>query len=792
MVESSTNESRCLPFRRAAVIGAGVMGGQIAAHLANAGLAVDLLDIPAKEGDKNAIVAGAFKRLGKLKPPPFFTKEVSQRIRLGNLEDDIARLGEADWIIEVVVERLDIKRSLLEKIEEHASADAVITSNTSGLPIADICAERSGAFRKRFLGTHFFNPPRYLPLFEIIPTGDTDPAIVQRVSEFARVRLGKGVVVAKDTPNFIGNRIGVFSMMLALSALDRGFTIEEVDALTGPLIGRAKSATFRTADVVGLDTLVHVAKNLYEAVPKDESREVFAVSPLLEALVDKGALGQKAGAGFYRKQGREILSIDPKTGEYRAAAELDLGDIGKIKKVGDLGERLRLLFVDEGRAGGLFRWLILETLGYAARRLPEISESPADVDRAIRWGFGWKLGPFEVWDALGFDAVREAMKKADVSLPAWIDAMAAAGADSFYRGSAASVEVFLPSGAYAEDPRPADELTVAALEVSPGRRVWENPEAALHDMGEGVALFEFRSKANSLSQKVMEGLGEALDIVEKGPWKGLVIGNDGDNFSVGANLGEMAQMAQAGDFAGIGTLIERFQEVVQRVRYAPKPVVVAAHGKTLGGGCELVLACPHPVASAETYPGLVELGVGLIPAGSGTTRMAAWASARAGAPKPTIVQGFLADAFSAIAMAKVGMGARDAQRLGLLSPAAPVVMNPARRLHVAKHEVLRLDAQGFEPPTPVDEVFVLGRSGRAQLEQVAYNMREGRFASDYDRFLATRVAWVMTGGDISGPQMVPERYLLGLEREVFLQLLKETKTHERIESILTTNKPLRN
>lgn len=792
MTISAGEHPRLLPFRTAAVIGAGVMGGQIAAHLANAGLEVHLLDIAPGEGPKNAIVEGAFARLAKLKPPPYFDDRAPARVTLGNLDEHLPRLAKAEWVIEAIVEKLDAKQQLFARLEPHLSPGAIVSSNTSGISIADIAAGCSPSFRKRFLGTHFFNPPRYLELLELIPAAETDPAVVEAIARFARVHLGKGVVVAKDTPNFIANRVGVYSMMLAIGAVESGYTIEEIDALTGPLIGRPKSATFRTADVVGLDTLVHVARHLEGAVPHDESRAVFRVPAVLEALVAAGALGQKSGAGFYKKQGKDILVLDPAAQAHVQARPPALGDLDALKRAGGLPQRLRALLADEGRGGQLFRTLVLGTLAYAARRLPEIADGPVDVDRAMRWGFGWSLGPFETWDALGFQEGLAAMRAAGLAVPAWVDDLAKSGATGFYQGAKTARQVYsLAAKGFVAEPVEADEITAASVGARSSAPVFANDEGALHDMGDGVLLYEFRSKANALSRAVMEGLDASIRLVEEGPWEGLVVGNDGENFSVGANLAEIAELGQAKRFAEIGALVARFQEVVSRLRYARKPVVVAARGKTLGGGCEMTMACPNPVAAAETYAGLVELGVGLIPAGTGMARMAAWASTRAATEELAHVQAFVVQAFKTVGQARVAGSAVEAKKLGFLAPGAPIVMHAARRLFVAKHEVLRLARQGYLPPAK-DDILVVGNPGRAQLEQAAYNLAQGRFASDYDRHLAARMTYVLTGGDLSAPQRVPEDYLLGLEREVFLSLLGEKKTHERIAAILTTGKPLRN
>jgi len=783
------------PFRRAAVLGAGVMGSQIAAHLANAGLEVLLLDVApediGREGRPNDIVEKAFKDASRLSPDPFMSEAARRRITLGNFKEDFDRIGDADWVIEVVVERLDVKRDVMARIEEHAREDAVISTNTSGLPISDIAEGRSDEFRSRFLGTHFFNPPRYLKLFEVIPTEETDAEVLQRVSEFARLHLGKGIVVAKDTPNFIGNRIGVYAMMQALREFTEGrFTIEEIDELTGTLIGHPKSATFRTADVVGLDTLQHVAQNLYVAIPDDESRDAFQVPEVLEKLVEQKRLGQKTRAGFYKKEVKHILSIRPETMEYEAPKESVL-DLDQFKG-GSLESRLKKFYEDEGRAGDFFRRTTLDLLGYAARRIPEISESPADVDRAIMWGFGWEIGPFETWDALGFERVRDDLRDQGIALPDWVDAVPDEG---FFTRKDGTRHTWIPGeGRYVADPQPADEWGLALIKRNEKKTLWQNDEAALLDLGEGVALFEFRSKANSLGRTVMEGLGEVIDRVENDrDLRGMVIGNEGKNFSVGANLGEVAMALMMGEMEAIGQFLKGFQDTVQAVRYSTKPVVVITHQRVLGGGCEITMACPHPVASAETYMGLVELGVGLIPAGCGTMMMAAKAGElAANRDRPSEIQPFLRKHFEQIAMAKVATSAFMAQEMNLLPPDAVIVMNEARRFHVARQEVLRLSEQGYLPPPVRSKIPVQGAPGRAQFDVALYQYRNGEYISDYDVYLAQRLAWVMTGGDLTGPAEVHEDYLLDLEREVFLSLLGEEKTQARIQSILTTNKPLRN
>lgn len=783
------------PFRTVTVLGAGTMGAQIAAHLANAGLQVYLLDIAPKEGGKNDIVQAMFKKMTKLKPDPFFTKAAAKRITLGNFDDNFDYVGRADWVIEVVIEKMEIKRQVMARIEAHARPDAVISTNTSGLPIGQIAEGRSLDFKRRFLGTHFFNPPRYLKLLEVIPTDETDPEVLARIAHFGRVHLGKGIVVANDSPYFVGNRIGMYGMLRAIDFLtNRGYSIEEIDALTGPLLGRPKSATFRTADVVGLDVMKHVTENLYEAVPNDESRDVFKVPPILASLVENGALGAKTRAGFYRKEGKVIKSINPASGQYEDPKPINLGDLDMIKRAGDLGSRMRGLYADDGRAGAFFREVSLDLLAYSARRIPEITDSPADLDRAVGWGFGWEMGPFQTWDALGFEAVLGDMQKHGYTVPDWVGTMAANGITSFYREVDGMQQVYIPAqGTYVDDPSPADELSLAAVKTNPETTLWKNADAALLDLGDGVTLFEFRSKANSLGQEVLEGLNKALDKVEGDPnIRGMVIGNEGKDFSVGANLGEVAMAVMMGAFDQIETSISVFQQSVQRIRYAAKPVVVTTHQRVLGGGCEMTIACPNPVLSAETYIGLVELGVGLIPGGSGTMMMAARASEKAPNGHVSEIQSFLMKYFLTIAQAQVATSARQAEEMDFVTDRAEVVMNAERRFHVAKAKVVALSEAGYLPPPVRTHIKVLGTSARATLEAGAYNFLQGGFISEYDYHLASKLAYIMTGGNLTGPAEVHEDYLLDLEREVFLHLLGQQKTQERITHILTTNKPLRN
>jgi 3-hydroxyacyl-CoA dehydrogenase len=724
----------------------------------------------------------------KHSPAIFFTEKTARRVIPGNFDEHFDRLANVDWVIEAVVEKLDVKQELMQRLEAVIREDTIVSTNTSGLPIHAIARGRSESFRQRFLGTHFFNPPRYLKLLELIPTSDTDPQVLARMQRFGEIHLGKGVVIAKDTPNFIANRIGMYATMLGLKAwTEKGYTIEEIDTLTGTIVGRPKSGTFRTADLVGLDTLLYVAENLYPAIPNDESREMFRVPEIVRKLVATGTLGTKTGQGFYKKQKGEILSLNRETLAYEPAKLVDLGELAVIDKLPDLHERLRSLYQDPGWAGEFFRHTTLALLGYSARRIPEIADSPVEVDRALRWGFGWELGPFEIWDVLGFETVLSDLKAANIAVPAWIETMHQQAVTQFYQDQ----QVYLPTQNYYPITISSDELDLNALKTDPQRILWQNPEAALLDLGDGVALYEFRSKGNTLSLDVVNGLSEVLDLLETDNFKGLVIGNSSAHFSGGANLAEMGMMAQSGNFVALTQLLEQFQALMQRIRYAPKPIVAAIQGRALGGGCELVMACPQVVAAAETYIGLVEVSVGLIPGAGGIMRMVSRATERAATELASHIQPFLRSAFETIATAKVSSSAAEAQELGFLPATARIIMNGDRRLAIAKAEVLHLDRVGYLPPAQ-NAIMVLGRAGRAVLDHAAYIFQQGGYASEYDRYLAGRVAYVMTGGELSVPALVSEDYLLQLERETFLPLLQQPKTQERILHMLKTKKPLRN
>jgi 3-hydroxyacyl-CoA dehydrogenase len=786
-------------IRKVAVLGAGTMGAAIAAHCANAGLEVDLLDIAPDDDESDAVVEAGFKRMKNARPAALMAGDVADRIRTGNFEDDFDRVGEADWIVEAIIEKLEPKRDLMQRVEETAKEDAIISTNTSGIPLHLIAEERSDGFRKRFVGTHFFNPPRYLKLMEIIPTEDTDPEIVEAVRNFGERVLGKGGVIAKDTPNFIGNRIGTFAgMQSARYAFENGYGIEEVDAITGPLIGHPKTATFRLNDQVGLDIAVGVAENLYEAVPEDESREDLKPPEKLEEMQEKDLLGNKTGAGFYKRDKREgktvfdVLDLD--TFEHRPAENPDIPIAKEAQEQGDLAARLRFLIdkADEDRHARYIRDTLLPYMAYASRRVPEISDTLEDVDHAMEWGFAHQTGPFRTWDLLGVGETVDKMKSMDIEVGGWVEEMLEAGNDSFYRTENGTQLQFSPvEKEYV--PVRADPMYVSLDRLREGGKELErNDSASLLDLGDGVLCLEFHSKGNSIDAQIVEMGNRALAALERDDVVGLVIGNEGRNFSVGANLGEMAHAVQNGDLEAIGESVDALQNLLMAFRFAPKPIVSAPHGQTLGGGLEVCLHSDRIVAAGETYMGLVEVGVGLIPAGGGTKEMARRLispplhTAPNSPPLP-----FLQKAFEQIALAKTATSAIEAKDMGFLTEDDRIVMNADHLISASKREVEDL-ADGYTPPEHGANVYASARSARAALEMGVKTMQWGHYASDYDGVIAGHVARVLTGGDLSLPQWVPEEYLLKLEKKAFLDLLKQDKTRERIEALLQTGKPKRN
>ena len=768
-------------IRSVAVLGAGTMGAQIAAQVANAGWPVLLLDL-----DRD-LAARGLRHAAALKPDPFFTRDVRSRIRLGGFDTDLPAIAECDWIVEAVVERLDAKRALLERVEACRRADAVVSSNTSAIPIAAIAEGRGPAFRRRWLGTHFFNPPRYLRLVEVIPTADTEAEAVAAVSSFVGRRLGKGVVVARDAPGFIGNRIGLHGVAAALARLaDGGWTIEEIDAMTGPAIGRPKSATFRTMDIAGIDILAHVAADLAARLAPDE-RPAFKLPPLVADLVARGWIGEKAGQGFYRKErgagGSTILTLDPTAMEYRPRQPPRLPALDAARTVEDPAERVRTLFLARDRVGEFLRATLGPTLLYSAEVAAEVARSPDDVDRALRWGFGWALGPFELLDAIGLDAVLDACApagKTDLSSAAreWAGLAPRAGAGDRPRR--------VRSGPL---PPAAPDLQVLTAARRGGGVVRRNPGASLVDVGDGVLVVEFHSKLNTLGgdavQMLAAGAAEAAERFE-----GLVVGNDAADFCVGANLMLLLLEAQEGAWDEIDLMVRAFQSAVLGLRYSPVPVVVAPAGRTLGGGCELVLHGDRAQAAAETYMGQAEAGVGLIPAGCGTKEL----TLRAADAAPPGTDPFppLRRAFETIGFGKVSTSAAHARRLGLLRDVDGVTMDRERLMTDAKSVVRERVRAGYRAPAPPAAIPVGGEEARAALELGIHLAWRGGAISDHDARIGRALARVMTGGDLPHATTVTEQHLLDLEREAFLGLCGEPKTLDRMRHTLKTGKPLRN
>jgi len=787
-------------IKRVAVLGAGTMGAAIAGHCANAGLEVDLLDIAARDGDdKNEVVKGGFDRMKKARPPALMSKRALERMRIGNFEEDLGRVAEADWILEAIIEKLEPKQALMTRVEELAKSDAIISSNTSGIPLHSIAEDLPDSFKKRFLGTHFFNPPRYLKLLEIIPTEDTDPDLVEEVRAFGEWVLGKGGVIAKDTPNFIGNRLGSFSMINAIrSAFENGYGIEEIDAITGPLIGRPKTATFRLQDQVGLDIATGVAQNLYELVPDDESREQLLPPEKLQEMQEKNLLGAKTGAGFYKRDKRDgetvfdILNLE--TYEHEPAENPEIPLAKEAQKQGGLGARLRFIMqqAEENRHARFLRDTILPDLAYASRRMPEISDTLENADHAMEWGYGHEAGPFRMWDLLGVEQTVEQMDSLGIEVAPWVREMLDGGNESFYKKDGTTELQFSPVNMeyepVREDPM---QLSLDRLREEDGE-LSRNDSASILDLGDGVLCLEIHSKGNSVDSAVVEMGNEALRrLEEEDEWVGLVIGNEGSNFCVGANLAEMTEEAQDGDLDKVGEAIDALQNLLMGFRFASKPVVAAPHGQTLGAGIEICLHADRICAAGETYMGLVETGVGLIPAGGGTkelVRRLVSPAMRTRAPSLPYVQ----EVFEKIAMAKVSGSALEAREMGFLKEEDRVVMNGDHLIHAAKREALEL-ADGYTSPTRDDSIYAAGTVTRGALEVgVIRPMVWGGYASEYDGVIATHLARILTGGDISLPQWVPEEHILRLEKEAFLELLKNEKTHERINAMLKTGKPLRN
>jgi 3-hydroxyacyl-CoA dehydrogenase len=776
-------------IRRVAVLGAGTMGAAIAAHAANAGLAVDLLDL-----DSEA-VQGGFERMLAARPAALASPRLAERIRLGSFEQDFERLADADWVVEAVVERLEPKQELFARVEKTAGPDAVVTSNTSGLPLASVAEGRSDDFRRRFLGTHFFNPPRYLKLVELIPTADTDPEVLERMRGFVERVLGKGAVVARDTPNFMANRLGSFAGMHDVRyALEHGYSIEEVDALTGPLVGRPKTATFRLFDQVGLDVMVGVAANLHELAPEDESRDVLPAPEPLKRMLEARRLGNKTGGGFYRRGKRDgqtvfdVLDLD--TLEYRPAATPDLPIVAATREHDDLGARLRFLLgkADEDRGARYLRDTLLPSLAYAARRVPEIADSLVEVDHAVEWGFGYELGPFRTWDAIGVADGVASMEALGIEVPAWVTEMLAGGHQAFYRDG----QVYSPlTRDYRPVPADPEAIDLDRLKAE-GAEVAQNPSASLIDLGDGVLCFELHAPASAIDAAVVELGAQAVQELEGGGWAGLVIANQARNFCVGANLGEVGMAAYQGLYDQVGEAVKGLQDVLMGLRYAPRPVVAAPHGQTLGGGAEIVLHADRVVAALESYIGLVEVGVGIVPAGGGCKellRRVVAPAMRAAPDAPALP--FVQRVFETIGLAKVATSAVEARELGFLEEHDVVVLNPGHQLAAAKREVLDL-ADAYIPPAREASVYAAGLPVLAALEMGVQTLQWAGQASEHDGVVARHLARVLCGGELSLGQWVSEQRILDLEREAFLALLKEPRTMERVQGFLMTGKVVRN
>jgi 3-hydroxyacyl-CoA dehydrogenase len=801
------------PIQRAVVIGAGTMGAQLAAHLANASVSTKLLDIVPREltraekdrglslSDRevrNRFASEGLESAQQVRPAAFFTKGKRSLIEVGNLEDDLEVVSDADWVIEAIIENLEIKRDLTARLDEMVGGDTIVSTNTSGIPVAEIASGRSDAFRKNFLGTHFFNPPRYLRLLEVIPTDDTDPKVLERIIRFAEVHLGKGVVVCKDTPNFIGNRLGsVGGAYLMDMAIAEGYTVEEVDALTGPLIGRPKTASFRLLDLVGLDVVAHVRRNLAQAIPEDEAVSVLTsdrAEKVTSSMLERGWLGNKAGQGFYRRVeengDKSFWPLNLETMEHEPPQKPRFESAGKAKDLPTVAERVNSMVSAEDRAGELVRNVIFHGLAYASRRIPEIAESPLSIDHAMRWGFMHEIGPFELWDQMGVKTTAKLMAEVGHSPASWVEAMLESGRDSFYQYEGErKTAVYEPgAGEYVElSPHPR-ELNLAILKGE-GGELARNDSASLIDIGDDVLCLEFHSKGNSLDDDTFRMMAQALEKLEL-DYQGLVIANESDNFSFGANLFTMAVAAQNELWAQLEEAVRTFQELNMAMRHAPRPVVVAPAGMALAGGAEIMMHGARVVAAAESYIGLVEVGAGVIPAGGGTKEVMRRIINPVMRMEDGDVFAPMQKVFQTIGQGMIARSADDAREFGFLGEGDRVVMNRAHLIDEAKREVLHL-AQDYRSVEP-ELIYAAGRDLLAALRMAVFTYREGDYISDYDAHVGEHLVRVLTGGDLSRPQWVDPWYILDLEREAFLSLAGEEKTQARMWHLLQTGKPLRN
>ncbi len=795
-----------LLIRKAAVLGAGVMGAQIAAHFANAGIPVVLFDLPAKEGDPDGLVAKAIAGLAKQEPAPLGVKERAAAIEAANYGSDLARLSECDLVIEAIAERLDWKRDLYEKIAPHIAPHAILASNTSGLSIAALSASVPAGVRSRFCGIHFFNPPRYMYLVEVIAAPETDAALLDALEEFLTTTLGKGVIRARDTPNFIANRIGIFSVLATMKHAERlGLGFDVVDALTGPAIGRAKSATYRTSDVVGLDTMAHVVKTMFDTLPDDPWHSLFATPPVLAALVAQGALGAKTKAGFFRKVGKDIQVLDPATRDYRAAAGQAAPDVAELLKIKSPTEKFARLR-SSAHPQAQFLWAIFRDLfHYSAYHLAQVADNARDVDLAIRWGFGWQMGPFETWQAAGWNDIAAFLAEdiaagktlADAPLPAWVTGTkvtAAHGVHTAQGAYSAGRDTFAARSTLPVYRRQLFPDPVLGESSDTGTTIFETDALRMWHLGDDVAIVSFKTKAHTIGGAVIAGLNRAIDEAERN-CAGLVIWQTKEPFSFGADLSELAPAIAAKQWEVIDSVVANFQKTALRLRYSLIPTVCAVRGTALGGSCEFIMHSDRVVAAFESYIGLVEVGVGLLPAGGGTKEFAIRAAeeVKRGANGSQMDQfPFLRTYFQTIATATVAKSALDAKELGYLRPADIVVMNGYELLYVAKAQAKALALAGYRPPLPPRNVPVAGKTGLATLQMILVNMREGGFISPYDFEVGLKVARVLCGGELEPGSLVDENWFIELERREFMNLLRNEKTQARIAHTLATGKPLRN
>jgi len=796
-------------IRKAAVIGSGIMGSGIAAHLANAGITTLLLDVVpnslTKEEEakgltlespavRNRLATGAIAKLKKTNPAPLYDVSFADHIKPGNIEDDLTKLSQVDWIIEVVVENLAVKQQLLSRIEQVWKPGTIVSSNTSGISITEMSKHTSEAFQAHFLGTHFFNPPRYMKLLEVIPGPSTKPEIVQQIKDIGERVLGKGVVLAKDTPNFIANRIGTYGLLITLQEMQKaGLTVEEVDAVTGPALGRPKSATFRTLDLVGLDTFVHVASNVYDNVADEHERTVFAPNPLLSQMVNNGWLGEKSGQGFYQKRkganGSEILSLNLETLEYApqkkaASASLEAAKLAK-------GARAKTkALIGAGDQYSTFAWNVLKyVFAYSAQKLGEIADTIEEIDAAMKWGFNWELGPFETWDAIGLVRSVERMKSEGVAVPEWVEAWIAEGNTSFYKGENGQKFVKAATdSSYKQLQQPAEVIDLRQLKDQ-GKVIKSNAGASLIDLGDGVACLEFHSPNNAIGADILSMISQSVDEVSRN-YEGLVIANQGKNFCVGANVMLLLMEAQDEEWDEIDDIIRMFQNTMMKLKRLDKPVVAAPHRMTLGGGVEACMPADVIVASAETYFGLVEVGVGLIPAGGGCKELALRASETLPNPEADL-QPLMNQIFEMVGTAKVSTSGHDAKRLGYFRPQDRIVLNDDHVIYEAKQTVLGMAKAGYQP-IPEKKIRVIGAEGKAVLQLGALGMYQSGYISEHDLLIAKKLAHVLAGGDVPAGTYVSEQYMLDLEREAFLSLCMEPKTQQRMEHMLKKGKALRN